>query len=246
MARKQKQDAGFDPLGWMFTFSDLVTLLLTFFVMLLAMKEPEVLKFNAAFGMFAEGGSAGVMAIDDTPGVQENRRIMEQMETAKPEELSQVQGELSRMMDLPGSSQMDAEASLQPDLQIKQDPRGTVITLANDVLFAPGKADLSPQAVESLKRIAEVLRHSAMPISVEGHSDSFLPGGGSPYADNWSLSMARAHAVLLTLISPGGLDPARLRLAALGDSRPLAPNDTPERRAMNRRTEIVLLAEPKP
>lgn len=245
MAGKKKQDVGFDPLGWMFTFSDLVTLLLTFFVMLLSMKQPEVLKFQAAFGVFSGGGSTGVMTLTDQPGVQAHRRIMEQLETAAPADLDQARQELAEMMELP-SGQIDLAGSLQQGVQVRQEPRGTVVTLANDLLFAPGKAELSPQAVESIKKIASVLSHGSANISVEGHTDASAPGAGSGFGDNWSLSLARAHAVLLKLIDPGGLKPDRLRLAALGDSRPLVPNDTPQRRAMNRRTEIVVLAQPKP
>ena len=67
------------------------------------------------------------------------------------------------------------------------------------------------------------------------------PGPGAAAADNWSLSLQRALAVLHYLNVKENIPARRLRVAALGSTRPLVPNDTPEHRAMNRRTEIVLL-----
>ena len=240
MSRKQHGDAGFDPQGWMFTFSDLVTLLLTFFVMLLAMQKPAVVKFREAFGMFSGGGGSGVMTITDQQGVQEFRRIMQQLSDAS--DIQKSQAELAKLMDLPEANELGISGALQPGLQIRRERRGTVITLANDLLFAPGQAALTPKATEAINQVAQVLKHSSVPIAVEGHTDGSKPGKGSSFKDNWTLSLARAHNVLLALVDPGGIDPARLRLGALADTRPLVPNDTAEHRAMNRRTEIVLLA----
>jgi len=76
---------------------------------------------------------------------------------------------------------------------------------------------------------------------VEGHTDNQITDPRSGYANNWQLSLARAMAVLDQLVKEEKVRPERLRVAALGDTRPLVPNDTPEHRAMNRRTEIVLL-----
>lgn len=243
MSRKEQNSDGFDPQGWMFTFSDLVTLLLTFFVMLLAMQKPEVVKFREAFGMFTGGGGSGVMTALDQPGVQEFRRIMQQLSDTS--DIQKAQAELAKLMELPEADQLGVPGALQPGLQIRREERGTVITLANDLLFTAGKAELPPKAIESINQVAQVLKHSSVPIAVEGHTDSSKPAGGSSFRDNWTLSLARAHSVLKALINPGGIDPARMRMGALADTRPLVANDTPEHRAMNRRTEIVLLAPSK-
>lgn len=240
MSRKEQNESSFDPQGWMFTFSDLVTLLLTFFVMLLAMQKPAVVKFKEAFGMFSGGGGSGIMTDINSQGVQEFKQMMEQLVNAS--DIQKAQAELAKMMDLPEADQLGISGALQPGLQVRRETRGTVITLANDLLFGPGGASLSPKAMESISQVAKVLSHSKVPIAVEGHTDSSKPGKGSSFKDNWTLSLARAHSVLLALIDPGGIDPARLRMGALADTRPLVANDSTEHRAMNRRTEIVLLA----
>lgn len=240
MARKE-EGASFNPLGWMLTFSDLVTLLLTFFVMLLAMKQPEIQKFQAAFSVFSKG-SEGVLSQTDQTRVQEFQQLLDAIRQPKTKEFQQQEQKLAELMQLPGADRPVITGAMQNGLNLRQDERGTVITLANDLLFAPGSATLGPQAEKALDKVAQLLRYTDLPISVEGHSDKLAVGPDSPYKDNWGLSLARADAVLKRLKGPDKIPPNRLRIAALGDTRPLVPNDSPANRAINRRTEIVLLS----
>ena len=149
--------------------------------------------------------------------------------------------EAASQLDLPGGEPQSLPSFLQPGINLRRDERGLVITLSNDVLFTPGKAVLSPEAVKRISQAAEILRYGTQPISVEGHTDNERLPGETPFKDNYDLSLARALAVAHQLIQGDGVDANRVRVAALGASRPLAPNDTPEHRAMNRRIEIVVL-----
>jgi len=240
MARKSGGDAGFDPLGWMLTFSDLVTLLLTFFVMLLSMRQPEVQKLQAAFGLFAKGGQ-GALELTDRSQIPELLRKLAQVSQPRVDELKQPDQDAARQLELPGGEPASLSLALQPGVELRRDERGAVITLANDLLFAPGQALLTPQAKAEIAKVAALLRHGTQPVSVEGHSDNApLPPGGA-FADNYDLSLARALAVARQLMAGEGVEPNRIRVAALGATRPLAPDDTPEHRAMNRRTEVVVL-----
>ena len=239
MAKKKKEE-GFNPLGWMFTFSDLVTLLLTFFVMLLAMKQPQVSKLQAVFGIFSKG-SEQEMGFSDQGEMEQIQHLLDQLKQPSADEMLSPDQELAISLDLPGSTQPELVGPLITQLKIKRDERGTVITLANDLLFNPGQAELSPQAREAINKVAELVCYGDQVVSVEGHTDSLKPGGGKGFSDNWDLSLARALAVMDQLIKVGGLRESRMRVAALGDTRPIAPNDTPQNRALNRRTEIVLL-----
>jgi len=117
---------------------------------------------------------------------------------------------------------------------IKQDERGTVLTLSGQVLFQTGKADLMPAAKESLTQVARVLAKGTQPITVEGHTDS----RGSKES-NQVLSMQRAQAVRNFLISQG-VSPDRITAVGMGESQAVASNETSEGRANNRRVEIVL------
>ncbi|MFH1060204.1 MAG: flagellar motor protein MotB [Pseudomonadota bacterium] len=240
MSRKSSGDSGFDPLGWMLTFSDLVTLLLTFFVMLLSMRQPEVQKLQAAFGLFAKGGQ-GTLELTDRSQIPELLRKLAQVSQPRVTDLKEPDQELARQLELPGGEPASMPLALQPGVNLRRDERGAVITLANDLLFGPGQASLNPEAKAEIGKVAALLRHGTQPVSVEGHSDNAPLPAGAPFADNYDLSLARALAVTRQLIAGEGVEPSRIRVAALGSTRPLVPEDTPEHRAMNRRTEVVVL-----
>jgi len=124
---------------------------------------------------------------------------------------------------------------------VKEEPRGTVITMAGGVLFASNKAVLLPGAQSKLDPVAEALRDQEdKKILIEGHTDS----RGSA-ATNQELSKARADAVAAYFTSRG-VSSDRITTAGLGPSRPVADNNTAEGRANNRRVEVVIQnAEPK-
>ena len=244
MARKEKEEASFDPLGWMFTFSDLVTLLLTFFVMLLAMKQPEIQKLRAAFSIFIEGSTSS-MSLSDKSEVQKFQHLLNSLRQPTIDDLTSEKQKLAAKLDLPPSQETRLLHRLQENVSLRREERGVVITLANDLMFASGEAKLSEKAKEAIHQVAAMLRYGDVPISVEGHTDNLATDPRSGFANNWQLSLARAMAVLDQLVKAEKIRASRVRVAALGDTRPLVPNDTPEHRAMNRRTEIVLLT-PQP
>jgi outer membrane protein OmpA-like peptidoglycan-associated protein len=118
---------------------------------------------------------------------------------------------------------------------VKEEPRGTVISLSGGVLFGSGKSELLPGAQTSLGQIADAIKEqSDKKIVIEGHTDS-----RGVDASNVALSKSRADSVGSFLISHG-VPPDRVTTAGLGSSRPVADNATPEGRANNRRVEIVI------
>jgi outer membrane protein OmpA-like peptidoglycan-associated protein len=118
---------------------------------------------------------------------------------------------------------------------IKEEPRGTVITIPSGVLFTSGKSMLLPGAQAKLMAVAEALRDQEdRKIIVEGHTDST----GSD-ATNQELSMARAQSVR-DLLTSHGVPADRITAQGFGSSRPVADNKSPEGRANNRRVEIIV------
>ncbi len=118
-----------------------------------------------------------------------------------------------------------------------------VVSVAGTLLFPSGEITLGDDAKEELDRVAAALRArlSDRPVSVEGHTDASRPWRtAGEFATNWDLSAARALAVARYLIESGGVPPRRVSVAAYGDTHPVAPNETKEGRARNRRVEIVL------
>jgi outer membrane protein OmpA-like peptidoglycan-associated protein len=126
--------------------------------------------------------------------------------------------------------------SLQQIAQVKEEARGTVITLSGQVLFVTGKADLLPAARDALGQVAKAVLDSGenQAITIEGHTDS-----RGNEEQNQLLSKQRADAVRDHLVSLG-VKPERITTVGYGETRPVASNDTAEGRANNRRVEIVI------
>ncbi|MBN1207216.1 MAG: OmpA family protein [Myxococcaceae bacterium] len=124
------------------------------------------------------------------------------------------------------------------EVQVREDARGTVLTLSGSVLFTSGAANLLPSARNRLSEVAEALKRSDNPLTIEGHTDA-----QGPEQYNEELSLRRAEEVRDFLVSQG-VSPERIMVRGLGEYRPVASNTTPEGRANNRRVEIVLQRAP--
>lgn len=114
------------------------------------------------------------------------------------------------------------------------------IILAQPVLFDTGKAELKEGAMELLGDIGKMLATAKNPIIVEGHTDN-VPIHTDKYDSNWDLSFDRSYAVIKYLVKSVGISPVRMHAIGYGEYRPIAPNDTPENMAQNRRIEINIL-----
>jgi len=135
-----------------------------------------------------------------------------------------------------------AMESLAKIAQIKEEARGMVITLSGQVLFVTGKAELLPAAQDQLAQVATALQDQGevKAMTVEGYTDSV----GSDTA-NLKLSNDRANAVRTYLISKG-IPGDKITAVGKGKASPVAPNDTADGRANNRRVEIVIAGGSKP
>ncbi len=115
------------------------------------------------------------------------------------------------------------------------------VQMSNAILFDSGKTDVKDAGRDALVKVAGVLAGvSDREVRVEGHTDNVPVRGGAAYADNWELSALRARTVL-TILVENGVAPANIAIVGFADQRPVASNDTPEGKAANRRTEIVLV-----
>ncbi|MFP2928494.1 OmpA family protein [Pyxidicoccus sp. 3LG] len=113
------------------------------------------------------------------------------------------------------------------------------VQLKDKILFASGSARVGKEGEAALAKIADALK--TVPgkiIRVEGHTDD-VPIGSAQFPTNWELSLARAMAVVRSL-QDAGVDPTALSAAGYGQYQPIAANDSPENRSLNRRIEIVL------
>lgn len=217
---------------WLVTFNDVMTLLMTFFVMVFAMSSLDFMKMKSFTG--ALQSALGVLE----EGTMTSVALVDSLEDLAAQGGWNVDGEEERESIGAAITDLDAEVGVS----VQMSDRGALITLKDTVLFGSGRAEISADAFPLLDKIAFILKRSSFPISVEGHTDN-VPISTGRFPSNWELSVARAVIVVRHLCEKGGMPPQRLSAAGYGESKPLVPNDTPEHRASNRRVEIILIKE---
>ena len=116
------------------------------------------------------------------------------------------------------------------------------VSMDNKLLFPSASWTVSKDGINAIKQLAQVLeKDQTLKIMVEGHTDNDAYRGSTAVKDNWDLSVMRATAIVKLLLQQGpGIDPTRIEACGHGEFAPKVPNDSPEHKAMNRRTEIIL------
>jgi len=230
MARKKKQEPEFLPNteSWMGTFADLVSLMLTFFILLVSMSTLDQTGLSDISSYFTKAVSV-LNAGDKTEMQMTNPFELQRLVT--PRELMLAMRQNSRVMLAHSTLEHKVNAIILKDRLI--------LRMGDAVLFKPGQAKLNPEHTKALKRLSRMLAASPGHIRIEGHTDTSALPENSPWPDPWSLSLARAASVLHVLEN-GGVNPIRLSMAGYGPSRPVSTNATPFGRKRNRRVDIVL------
>jgi len=133
----------------------------------------------------------------------------------------------------------------QGEVSVTQGRDKLSVNMVEKALFKPGSAEIKPTGLKLLDRVGEFLKSDTdQPIRIEGYTDNVAIGSRptDKFRTNWELSAARAVAVVRHLSGPVGIPSERLSAVGFADNRPVASNQTPEGRALNRRIEIVLLS----
>jgi chemotaxis protein MotB len=125
-------------------------------------------------------------------------------------------------------------------VDVQREDDKVIITVGAGGAFASGSANLTPEAIEIMNRIAEVNAAGNSEIKVSGHTDDVPLIFGSNYRDNWDLAAARSASVVQAFAANGTISEERLEAISYGESRPVEPNATAEGRAKNRRIEIEI------
>ena len=125
-------------------------------------------------------------------------------------------------------------------VDVEREDDKVIITVGSGGAFASGSADLTPQAVQIMNRIAEVNAEGTSDIKVSGHTDDVPLIFGSNYRDNWDLAAARSASVVQAFATNGTISEDRLEAISYGESRPVESNDSAAGRAKNRRIEIEI------
>ncbi len=235
--KEVEEDEGPTCPFWMLTFGDAMSLLLTFFVMLVSFTSFDEMKVGGFIGSVSlRFGGAGFSGRGE--GLEKLERIVKVLARNRRALTFREQEQVvSKLMNLKGYIKSQG---LYNYIDIAKVQRGYSIRIQNELLFKKGSATLSEKAEEVLKKILPLLRFVDNPLVIEGHSDNVPIKWGGTYKNNFELSFYRAKAVA-DFLRKNGIKDSRIAISGLADLKPLYPNDTPEHRAKNRRVEIVIV-----
>lgn len=230
--KKEKQEEC--PVGapaWMTTYSDLVTLLLTFFVLLLSMANMDPVKV-----LQASSSMRDAFGMHQTPAnVDFSIPIIPSAPVAK---FSPIQQSTTTKVYDEVKSQIES-LRLNDDVGvIKSDDQSIILRLNDSILFKPSESKISPRSYSILRAIADIIRPLPMDLRIEGHTDD-VPVSRSSYG-NWDLSVGRSVSVLKYFTQSDLLHLDRMSAVGYGKDRPVVPNRDEATRAMNRRVDLVL------
>lgn len=228
-----------DPNAWMVTFSDLIMLLLTFFVMLLTMKSMDTKAYKKIFDRVAHtSGPLFYNDITDEIGNMIDEPYMgKAIMISSSEELEEHIELMASLEQLPIRNQeLD---DLKRMIEITENDQAVIIGMVSDDIFKSGDAQIRPDRLDILDSIGHILLSSTNDIIIMGHTDN-VPIQAGPFKSNWELSLYRALSVLYYLSDHIGISPERLAAGGYGEVLPQGPNDTEKNRAGNRRVEFIL------
>ncbi len=232
MARdKKKEDPPKGAPAFMTTWGDMCTLLLCFFVMLLAMSTIDPAKFHVAASSF-QNAFSGVL--ESFPSILITRDIL----------VPRLGGdEQNKRMAIDAARRIRRtvkQDGLDEAIKVEVTETGIAIKIADPIGFNLGQADIQPELISTLHEIANTIsKAEGSQIRVEGHTDD-LPIRTARFPSNWELSSARALNVVRFLAERGGIDPSTLSAVGYAEYRPLVPNTSAQNRRKNRRIEIYV------
>lgn len=232
--------------SWLLPYADMLTLLLALFIVLFAMSEVDVKKFEQLAYIFKTEFTSGAGVIDDGVSIipekgpvkitedeeeQEEKNEEETAQFKEYQELKMIQEHIEKYI---------ATNSLTETLGTKLTSEGLLITVRTDITFDSGSAKVKKQGVEIAKEIATFL-HTDPPheIVVNGHADD-RPMNNKEFSSNWELSSMRAIQFMYVLLENSGLDPKWFSARGYGEYRPAVPNSNEANRAINRRVEVLI------
>ncbi|HEX3892671.1 MAG TPA: OmpA family protein [Terracidiphilus sp.] len=245
MRRKRRSQAHEETINherWLISYSDFVTLLFAFFVVLFASTYRDNQAIRKLSKAIHNGfQTMGAFSQDGPPTTSEFDRSPDRLQTDETGLRKPATGSVADMQTL----RKQLEVALGKELKnhevvLQVTPEGFTISLKELGFFDSGQATLLPGAAAKLKKIAKVLSRPGLEIRVEGNSDN-QPIHNNQFRSNWELSAARAMNVLLLLVDDAGFDPRNISASGYGEYRPVADNATSDGRKMNRRVDLVVV-----
>ncbi len=242
--------------GWVVTFGDMMSLLLTFFILLLSFSSIQESKFHDAIGSIQ--GALGIMphagtsviGLPDTDFSEksDSKSDTESDEMSESESMQVIEAikeELDELMD-ENEAKFEKDAFAEDLLELEVTNQGVHIVINDSIFFSPGKAKLKNNFKIILKAIGKVIAKNKdrYNIVVEGHTDD-TPISTKEFPSNWELSSYRALSVVRYMIKEFDIPSEIFSATGYGEFRPIASNKTKEGKGKNRRVDMYLMKNPK-
>ncbi|MDP4144247.1 MAG: OmpA family protein [Bacillota bacterium] len=228
---------------WLLTYSDLITLLMIFFIIMYASSTVDAGKYKKISESFkvAFGGGKTLIADNDAIDIKDKASTVDTTVVSKdPQKVSQQEQnklqEIKKKVD-----ELVQQDNMTGSVSTNIEERGLVISLQDTEIFDTGKADIRSDSQQRLIQIGKIVNQVDNYIRVEGHTDN-QPISNYEFKSNWELSSARATNVVQLLISQCGITPQKLAAVGYGEYRPVADNNSDAGRARNRRVDIVIIS----
>jgi len=255
---EKKESAGVP--AWVMTFADLMTLLMCFFVLLLAFSEMDAAKFKElsgsmkdAFGVQTEvevrtiPKGTSVVAREFSPGKPEPTALNEVRQFTIDSNQNSLDALERRKKDEEDTEEhaKRIRAALKDEIEngdvaVQTDGAKVIIHVLENASFDSGLADIKMQFLPVLEKIAGLIDNNSGVVTVSGHTDN-IPISNARFRSNWELSTSRAVSVAHQLLKTAEINPDRFIVSGHADTKPRADNDSSENRAKNRRVDISIV-----
>lgn len=240
--RKTTEAAASGAPAWMTTFSDMVTLLLTFFILLYSISNVDAQKFqnisSSLQAVLSGGGEPAIFEGQKTPSdlpVDDPEKLVAEL-------LDQTKIKESTLRMYEQVKDYVEERGLDADVTVSLNRSGVFVDIKEVILFEPGEAALKAEGQAILDNLEGLFLQFENEIVVEGHTDN-VPMRSAAYPTNWELSAGRALAVVRYLCEAKQVPENRLAAIGYGEYRPIIANDTAANRALNRRVNLLIIIE---
>lgn len=232
MKKKARDEEHENHERWLLTYSDLITLLLAFFIMMYTLSKQDAQKYQEVTGHLRAIFSGGTGILDGKGG----SAVASGAINIVPAEI--INSEIRKELEEEIKSVAPLEAQNQ-NMTVFIDERGIVVRVLDKAFFDEGKADLRESARNTLNKIIPTIKKVNKDVRIEGHTDN-IPISTNEFKSNWELSVRRATEVVRYIIERGDFPPEKIAAAGYAEYRPLVPNTTAGNRAMNRRIELII------
>ncbi|MEA1973192.1 MAG: OmpA family protein [Candidatus Cloacimonadota bacterium] len=228
---KQKKCPDCPPVGapeYMATYGDMMTLLVTFFVLLISYSSMQEAKFSSA--MISIRGALGVMKASATS------KVRPQVTPFFDSKTGEIDYDIKQIIE-----QLDEEtkkSGTHENVKITYEEGKIHFRISTPMLYSSGNANLKESSFKALDLIAKVLEKSSYEIRIEGHTDN-VPIHTAKFPSNWELSTERAMSIVRRFVNQN-VSPERFQVIGYGEYRPISTNETPKGRELNRRVEIYV------